>query len=158
MDGYKSKILLTWGAFLYTYEKYQLLPISRSDCLDWQHCNHFAVSSTVYTLDLIEIMGITIQKHFSAWNSDHLSTMLNILEACYHHARCFNNDSNLRQSLAQHLFMSDDNNTKGPHLLEQEISAACQLLRVAFQLYNRGTAVNRDVAQQTVLAEQVIQR
>lgn len=155
-------INLSWGAVLYSREKYMSrigktrttsdasvksfsVPPAGSKDQAWSSLGTSAMTSMVLMLDFINKMANIINVQFSAWTIDNFSRMMQALQASYHHARCFNQDVDLRTKLWWKGFMSfKDNPRRLPHLLEQETSSLLQLSRIALRLY--GSANENPVA------------
>lgn len=124
----------------------------------WKRLSVKAMTSMVLSLDFIKILGEVILKHFEVWNLCHFSTFFKCLEACYDHARCFNVSTNLKERLKDRNFMNfHDSEVRLPHLLEQEASAATQILTISFRLYSKETS-NSKYREIALFVEPLIKR
>lgn len=153
----RNVVKLTWG-LLYTPEKQtaaltqpavvtsksetasissspqQATRISRVQ--SWGHLSVSAMSSMVVTLDAIRVLDNVLNHHYVHWELSQLSLLMSSEEAVFHHARMFNDNLNLRQSLKQKGFMRfRDNAARLPHLLEQETWTASKLLSFSLRLF-----------------------
>ena len=137
----RSKIQLSWGATLYSTDKFVSRPHPEENPWhltkeqSWALLSVSCMTSMVVTLHSLRVLGDLCLNYYSAWDIGHLSQLLNTIEACYHHARSFNNDYQLRQNLKQRSFMKfRDNSTRLPHLLEQETLSVSKILTFVFRL------------------------
>jgi hypothetical protein len=147
----KQSIILSWGAMLYSSDKY--IPLPRPDTdrslssprlskeQVWSQLSARAMTGMVLSLDFIRVIGDTIHTHYCSWSLHQLSSLLDTLQCCFDQARCFNADSSLRTHLRSKSFMRfRDNPSRLPHLLEQETRAAAQIMVICFRLYSEGAS------------------
>lgn len=164
----KQVITLTWGAILYSFEKYpaaatqepespMMLPKLTKE-QEWYHTSSSCMTSMTLTLDFIRSIGEMIHMYYNVWNTLQMRDMLLTLETSYHHARCFNEDARLRLELKNHHFMKFRHNPqKLPHLLEQESQSSAQLLVFLFRIFEEETD-DPERREQVNIAEVVLQR
>lgn len=101
-----------------------------------------AITSMVISLELIRMIQEVASAQRSAWNLSHYSSYLQSLETVHWHAFAFNDSNDLRKNLREQRFMTDGMRKKGdnyplhllPHLLEQEVYALEQILKISFYL------------------------
>jgi hypothetical protein len=126
-------ITLDWG-LLYSQEKWPPAEPQTSIGMSpniprlsneqaWKRFATSCMTSMVVTLDSIRIIDNIIKTHNNSLQLDHYTSLLIALETSYHHAYSFNCNSNLRTNLRKMNFMPfQDNPSKLPHLLEQEVT------------------------------------
>ena len=125
----------------------------------WSSLGTSAMTAMVLMLDYIGIMSNIIHAQFSSWSLKNLENMIRCLEAGYHHARCFNANTDLRKKLWKKGFMRfGDNSQRLPHLVEQETSSLAQILIVAFRLYTQAPDSHPDATTRSNLAEPLLFR
>ena len=125
----------------------------------WSSLGTSAMTSMVLMLDYVGRMADIINAQYERWTLDNLSDMLRCMEAGYHHARCFNNDVDLRVKLHKKGFMRfKDNLSKLPHLLEQETSCLANILTIAFRLCAEEGGAHPDANQRASFAELILIR
>ena len=164
-------IQLAWNGILYSREKYSMNEVSNSASRQggaaplsnasrtsteqvWTSLGTGAMTSMVLMLDYIPRISNIIQMQFSSWSLDNLTEMMRCMEAAYHHARCFNNDSDLRSKLQRKGFMRFKTDPqKLPHLLEQETSSLFHILTIAFKLFAEEGGPHLDASGRSSLAE-----
>ena len=125
----------------------------------WSSLGGSVMTSMVFMLDYIGILSNIIHAQFNSWSLSDLESLLKCLEASYHHARCFNANSDLRLSLWKKGFMRyADNSQRLPHLVEQETSSMAQLLILSFKMYTQEEESHEDAAARSNMAESIVLR
>ena len=94
------------------------------------------MTSMVVLLKISRSLGEIFQAHHHSWSVKHCCKFIDALALCFHHARCFNLDTDLRHKLSSINFMSfADNPLRSPHLIDQEIQAGTQLISFALRVF-----------------------
>lgn len=125
----------------------------------WSSLGTSAMTAMVLMLDYVGIMSNIIHAQFNSWSLKNLECMVRCLEAGYHHARCFNANTDLRTKLWKKGFMRfGDNSQRLPHLVEQETSSLAQILIVAFRLYAQAADTHPDASARVNFAEPLLFR
>lgn len=134
-------------------------PAASSQEQVWESLASSAMTAMVVMLDYIGILSNVIHAQYNSWSMNNIENVVRCLEASYHHARCFNADSDLRAKLYRKGFMRfRDNSKRRPHLVEQETSSLAQILIVAFRLYTMNTESHADAEARANFAEPLILR
>jgi hypothetical protein len=166
----KYRIMLSWGALLYSVEQYPAVPVTQESIQDdlaprltkeqaWQNLSSGLLLSMVLSLDYLRLIGDAVMHHYDAWTVVDLSSLLGALQCCFDHARCFNMNMELRSELKRRNFMRfRDNPNRVPHLLEQETLAASQLLLISFKLFAEEEEGKPEGLSMACLAEPIIKR
>lgn len=139
-------LLLPWNGRLYCPQQSPLIASALAKIntkenvehsLDaWNLLRGSVMTSMVVSLDFIRIVGEVVSANSDFWNISQLTDLLDALEALHWHARSFNNDVSLRNSLHKYDFMRfrDDPN-RLPHLLEQEVHSLSTILEIVLRIY-----------------------
>lgn len=105
----------------------------------------------VISLDAVRIVGDLVKIHFSDFEIPHFSEFLNAIAALYWHARSFNGNVQLRESLFDKRFMRfQDDVNRLPNLLEQEVLSLSKLLEISLALYSDKSAEFQNYAESWV--------
>lgn len=132
-------------------------PVSQEQA--WSTLGKSAMTAMVMMLDYVGIIANIIHAQYDTWSLGNLKSVIQCLEASYHHARCFNADPDLRSNLWKKGFMRfQDNPRRLPHLVEQETSAMAQILILVFRLYAQDDNSHPDAAARANFAEPIISR
>ena len=103
---------------------------------DWAHLAASAMTSMVVTLDFIRTLRKFYDQGAPNLKLRHHLRFLSVLEHVHWHARSFNEDQGLRSALRSRMFMRfPENPGRLPNLLEQEVSSATLLVRIAVKIF-----------------------
>ena len=113
-------------------------PKSREQIL--KHTLSAAMTTMVLSNDFIRLVDDLLRVHAKCWTSEHYKLFLTALESSHWHALTFNANIPLRIKLQQKGFMNKNRSTTNlsaslPHLMEQEVLSAEQLLKQSFTMY-----------------------
>lgn len=135
-------------------------PKSREQIL--KHTLSAAMTSMVLSNDFIRLVDDLLRVHAKTWTSKHYKLFLTALESSHWYAFSFNANIPLRIKLQQKGFMNKNRSTTNlsaslPHLMEQEVLSAEQLLKQSFAMYK---SVGTDVIDphRVLLAREWVER
>ena len=139
-----------WQATLYTYMAADATSnsnINTTITAGGEELLSEIMTRMVVVLDICGMLTEVMHQHVGKWSMAQCSTLMTTLEACYHHARCFNQAIPLRSQLKQQGFMLFPRNSqmepiRMPHLLEQEVSSIIALAHFSMQSYKQFTNNN----------------
>lgn len=150
----RNRVQLAWGS-LFVPERVRFplsvereLPSSNATLVmeqSWAQFIASAMTTMVVTLEFVRLVGDLVNLLGAHLRLAHFESLLGALETYHWHAVSFNANIPLRLKLHQRGFMNKNRSATNlsptlPDLLEQEVAAAGQILRVLFRLNGQAGA------------------